>query len=99
MGGWRWPRNVAHIHCASDVPTDLPPTTKETLIAHVTAAPGSNPARPTIKPEVLGFLELAHKTTVGSSSKSLVHEFEYDLEECTVHYDVGQQEGIGNGYA
>jgi hypothetical protein len=96
----RWPRNLSHVNVAalpSDRQHSLPPSTKKTLVAHVTAKPHTS--EPTVFPPLFGKLEL---TTTRSSwprwPRMLVKEFEYDTRTGNVFYDVSAQEEPHNDY-
>jgi hypothetical protein len=101
---WRWPRNISHVHIDNTIPINIGPGTLSTVIAHLTAVPGSDPAKATIPVDVFKTIEFALPWQPSHDSPDcltscftsgcceaphrLIKEFDYDEESGDVYYDV-----------
>jgi hypothetical protein len=96
----RWPRNVAHT-TVGEVPEEViqyvGAATKKTVVAHVSA---KMPTRePSVCMPLFGKIELVRSWAKWPYFKHmLVQEFEYDLNNGRVFYDVKAQEEDHHGY-
>jgi len=87
--GWRYPRNLSHVHKDTCAPRHIKPTTKSTVVCHLNAYPGSSPPSPIISENVFKHINFTWNPGKGcvNMPHKLVEDFWYDMESGEVTYD------------